>query len=253
MRKGLLLFLIALAAQGVATAAAPPALPEEAGLYASIADVPLNTATGHLMLSELNARQPLLVALIFTRCSGVCSPFLSGLADHLRALAPASGFRVLVVSFDPRDSLADMERYAQFLHLRQDDRWLFATTGRIEALTTSLGFRTTWDSIRGQFDHEALLAGVDASGRITRKMAGIRSRADMASLLRSLHGEFIPSYPLPGEGRALSCFRYDPVTGERTLSYGMLVLLLPAAITLLLVLGLAARGRGGTKARSALD
>lgn len=250
MFKGLLCLIGAALAVFCAARAEPPAFSEEAGLYTTITDVPLATSAGPVMLSELYGKKPLLVALVFTRCSGICSPFLSGLADQMRALAPGPGFRVLVVSFDPRDSLPDMERYGRQFQLRSDDRWLFATTGQIDALTASLGFRASWDSTRQQFDHEALLAGVNDRGRITRKMAGLRDRADLASMLRSLRGEFIPSYPLPGTERLLSCFTFDPVTGERKLSYGMLVLLVPAVLTLFLVLVLASIHRGGASRTS---
>ncbi|MCO6484087.1 MAG: SCO family protein [Flavobacteriales bacterium] len=218
-------------------------LSEEEGLYTPIADVPLHLASDTTQLSRLYARQPVMVALVFTRCTGICSPFLLRLAEDMRALDPREKFKVLVVSFDPRDTQADMDGYARLFQLGGDDRWLFATTPQIEALTSSVGFRPTWDSLSGQFDHEALLVGVNGNGYIIRKMAGIRERKDIASLIKTLTGEFIPSYPLPGEDRLLSCFTYDPVTGVRKPSYGLLILLVPAAITFILMLwmGLASR------------
>lgn len=247
MRKGLLTGLLTLALGGGACAAgAPYGLAEEEGLYVPVADVPLASAEGDLRLSQLYARQPVLLALVFTRCTGICSPFLLQLGEHLRALDPREKFRVVVVSFDPRDSPADMERYARLFNLGNDGRWLFATTDQIDALTASVGFPATWDGIRQQFDHEAMLVAVNGNGYIMRKMTGLRGRKDMASMIRTLGGGFLPSYPLPGWEGPLSCFTYDPVTGVRKPAYGLLVLLVPAALTLILV---AVAGSTGRKER----
>lgn len=218
-------------------------LSEEEGLYAPVADVTLRTSDAEMRLSQLYARQPVMLALIFTRCTGICSPFMLELSENMRALDPGNKFRIVVVSFDPRDSNADMDRYARLFQMDQDERWIFATTDQIDELTSSVAFRTEWDSTRQQFEHEALLVAVNGNGYITRKMTGIRGRKDLASMLRTLEGEFIPSYPLPGQEGLLSCFTYDPVTGVRKPSYGLLVLVVPGLLTFLLVLwmGLASR------------
>lgn len=218
-------------------------LSEEEGLYTPVADVTLRTSGSELRLSQLYARQPVMLALIFTRCTGICSPFMLELSENMRALDPKNKFKVLVVSFDPRDSNADMDRYARLFNVDQDERWMFAITDEIDELTSSVGFRTTWDSTRQQFDHEAFLVAVNGNGYITRKMTGIRSRKDIASMLTTLEGKFLPSYPLPGNESLLSCFTYDPVTGVRKPSYGLLVLVVPGLLTFLLVLwmGLASR------------
>lgn len=218
-------------------------LSEEEGLYAPVADVRLRTSDAEMRLSQVYSRQPVMLALIFTRCTGICSPFMLELSENMRALDPKSKFKVLVVSFDPRDSNADMDRYARLFQVDQDERWIFATTDQIDELTGSVAFRTEWDSTRQQFEHEALLVAVNGNGYITRKMIGMRGRKDLASMLTTLEGTFLPSYPLPGKESMLSCFTYDPVTGVRKPSYGLLVLLVPGLLTFLLVLwmGLASR------------
>ena len=40
----------------------------------------------------------------------------------MRILDPKSKFKVLVASFDPRDSNADMDRYARLFQVDQDER-----------------------------------------------------------------------------------------------------------------------------------
>lgn len=244
MYKGLLACLTFAALAGTAWAGSVgDDLAEEQGLYAPITDVQLNTATAQFRLSEVYARQPVMVALVFTRCTGICNPFLLQLSENMRALDPKEKFRVLVLSFDPRDSNADMERYARLFNLEHDERWLFATTDQIDELITSVGFFPTWNDTDQQFDHEALLMAVNGNGYITRKMEGIRDRKDIASMIKTIDGEFLPSYPLPREGVMFSCFTYDPVTGVRKPSVGLLFLLVPAVLTVLLLLWLGVRSR----------
>ena len=250
MYKGLLTCLTVVVLAGTAGAdAGGDNLAEERGLYTPIADVELGTASAQFPLSELYARQPVMVALIFTRCTGICNPFLLQLSENMRALDPKEKFKVLVVSFDPQDSNADMERYARLFNLEQDERWVFATTDQIDELITSVGFFPTWDSTSQQFDHDALLVGVNGNGYITRKMEGIRDRKDIASMIKTIDGEFIPSYPLPRDGVLFSCFTYDPVTGVRKPSVGLLILLVPAVLTLVLLLWLGAQSRKWRMAR----
>lgn len=221
----------------------PDASIEEVGLYQQVANVPLQTAAGPTTLEAVYERTPVMVALIFTRCSGVCSPFLMQLSEDLRFVDHARRFRILVVSFDPRDDLDDMQRYAERFGLEDNDRWIFATTPRIDALTSSVAFESTWDSARRQYEHPALLVGVDESGYITRKMAGIRDPKALASLVRTINNEFIPAYPIPGSDALFSCFKYNPQTGKSEPSFGLLILLLPAVATTSLLFAFAALSR----------
>jgi LPXTG-motif cell wall-anchored protein len=48
-------------------------------------------------------------------------------------------------------------------------------------------------------------------------------------VVRETRGQFVASYPLPGRTR-FRCFEYDPATGEASLSWGMLVLMVPALV-----------------------
>ena len=43
-----------------------------------------------------------------------------------------------------------------------------------------------------------------------------------------MRGEFIPSYPLPGEETIFRCFEYDPITGKWRMGPGFLILFAPA-------------------------
>ncbi len=216
---------------------------EEENINAKITDVQLNTSAGGMMLSNLYNTSPVILALVFSRCTGICSPFLLQLSDNIRTLNSKEKFKVLVVSFDPIDSLSDLEDMDNRLGLNKKGQWTFATTKQIDALNSSVGFRPRWDSLRKQFDHDALLVGINENGYIAKKLIGLRGVSDMKKMIQSIHNEFIPSYPLPRKNNLLSCFTYDPSTGKRKPSIGLLILVLPVVLTFGLILWLAIRSK----------
>ncbi len=241
MYKGILFFIIA--CLGFTDAISDPGtgynLSEEKGLYAKIADVPLNTGSGNIRLPELYQQTPVMLAFIFTRCTGICNPFLLQLKDNLESLQSKEKFKVVVVSFDPTDSLSDLNKIAFRFGLQNNDQWIFATTPQISKLINSAGFYPVWDSSRQQFDHDALLVGIDKEGLITKKLIGLRDAKSLQWMIRSIGDEFMLSYPLPRENMLFSCFSYDPITGKKSPSYGLLFLILPAILTILLLVWLA--------------
>jgi cytochrome oxidase Cu insertion factor (SCO1/SenC/PrrC family) len=86
--------------------------------------------------------------MIFARCGGVCSPFLRSLNS---AISDAGGlgadYRVVVLSFDPRDGVLDMEMMAKELGVKSNRNWIFAVASSpdIERLATATGFWFQWD------------------------------------------------------------------------------------------------------------
>lgn len=212
---------------------------EENNIYDRVYDAKLSFNSGeNRTLSQLCSSKPVLLALIFTRCSGICNPFLIQLKDNLQFKNNFGEFSILVLSFDPRDTHEDMIQLAQRLNLENNKQWLFATTQDIEKLNLSVGFHPTWDSIRSQYDHDALLVGINKEGYITKKLIGLRNQNDLGLLISSVNDVFSPSYRLPGNNQLLSCFNYNPQTGKNTPGLGLLILALPAIITLLLLLGI---------------
>ena len=230
----------ALAGPPVAGAARPgPADPrprEARYLRHEVPDLAVRGTRGEtLRLSGLWADRPILLALVFTRCAGVCSPFLSSLRSA-QASVGGSGtdYRSVVLSFDPRDTPDDMAAMARHLGLEDRRDWTFgvAAAADVERLARAVGFWSRWDESRGQFDHPAMLVAVDR-GRVVRLgIGGTVEPVRFQEIVRELRGEFVAAYPLPG--RVLfRCFEYDPRTGRWALGWGFLLLALPAAVTLL--------------------
>jgi protein SCO1 len=210
-------------------AAAPPA--EDRFVNAPLPNVGLTTAGGaRTDVATVAGGRPLLLALVFTRCAGVCSPFLASWRAADRWLRKDNQVVRLVLSFDPRDSAADMAELARHLGLAHDAAWTFAVAAPddIRRIAAAVGFWYDWDASRQQFDHPAMVAAA-RRGRVIRLLVGGSvSSARLDELTREASGEFVRSYPLPGRSR-FRCVQYDPRTGRLSLDWGFALLLIPVA------------------------
>ena len=237
MFKSIVFTLITIFLSLIANAqTASTGMEEETNIYEKIVNAPLYVNEKQPMtFDELYHQKPLLVALIFTRCSGICSPFLLQLKDNLQLKADDKSFNILVISFDPRDNLEDMNNMARRFGLENDPQWIFAVTDSIEQLNQSIRFHPIWDSTTNQYDHDALLVGINREGYITKKLIGMRTKHDIDLIIASVNNIFAPTYRLPNKNSLFSCFNYDPITGKNTPGLGLLFIALPAVLTILLL------------------
>lgn len=240
MFKSIVFTLITIFLSLIANAqTASTGMEEETNIYEKIFAAPLYVNEKQPMpFDELYHQKPLLVALIFTRCSGICSPFLLQLKDNLQLNADDKSFNILVISFDPRDNLEDMNNMARRFGLENDPQWIFAVTDSIEQLNQSIGFHPIWDSATNQYDHDALLVGINREGYITKKLIGMRTKHDIDLIIASVNNIFAPTYRLPNKNSLFSCFNYDPITGKNTPGLGLLFIALPAVLTILLLVSI---------------
>jgi cytochrome oxidase Cu insertion factor (SCO1/SenC/PrrC family) len=250
--------LPAAAADGpVAVGFASDTPPDEARYVSrAVPDIVIRTEAGGTRLSALWQRGPVLLTMVFTRCAGVCSPYLRALRSADEAIGAPSDIRRVVLSIDPRDTTEDMSSAAAHLGVAGQEGWIMgvADAADIERLSRALGFWFAWDDARQQFDHPAMLAGI-RNGRVARLLVGGSiTAARLREVVREVRGEFVASYPLPGAGR-FRCFDYDPATGEASLAWGALVLIVPPFGAAMVAFGLfrPLRGRDGRRRLAALS
>lgn len=210
---------------------------EEDNIYTKIYDAPIvDTKSGDsASLLQIVHQQPAILALVFTRCTGVCNPLLLQLHEQLEWNALNKNCKIIVASFDPRDSVDDMKYYAEKLGLEMNERWFFVRTDCIDELNASIGFIPIWDRIRQQYDHDALLVGLNTDGYITKKLIGLRNSHDLELLISSTHNIYTPTYRIPTEDMLFSCFNFDPKTGKSTPGWGLIFIALPAVLTALIL------------------
>jgi cytochrome oxidase Cu insertion factor (SCO1/SenC/PrrC family) len=218
-------------AQTVVSRDTPPS--EERLLNTPVPDIWLTTAAGtRVKLSQLAPAKPLVLTFVFTRCAGVCSPFLMSWRAADRAIGRQGGYSRLVLSFDPRDTPADMSALGRHLALQESDSWTLAVGDphEVQRLAEAIGFWWDWDDKRQQFDHPAMLAGI-REGRLVRLLVGgMVNSARLDELMREVSGEYVQSYPLPGR-ILFRCVQFDAATGRVTLDWGFALLLVPVAAT----------------------
>jgi len=211
---------------------------EDRYVYKEIPDIEIHTAgTVSTRLSTIWQSQPVLLTMIFTRCAGVCSPFLRSLRT---AAADAGGlgrdYRIVVLSFDPNDTGADMLNLADSLGVKADPGWIFgvARAADVRRLATGSGFWFEWNPSLQQYDHPSLVVAIDR-GRLVRMLAGADvPNASLREVVQELRGKFVASYALTGKV-AFRCFEYDPNSGRYTMDWGLLLMLVPAIFAVLTV------------------
>jgi cytochrome oxidase Cu insertion factor (SCO1/SenC/PrrC family) len=252
MRSSFFVLFVTLAAAAAAEPGPRAEPPDETRLLnARLPEVSLEIAGGaRIPLSSLANGKPLVLGFVFTRCGGVCSPFLRSWRTADAATSRGSAIHRLVLSFDARDSAADMRALAAHVGASDDPDWTFAIAAPddVRTLTEATGFWYDWDEARQQFDHPAMLAGIRDGKLVRLLVGGSISPARLDELVREATGAFVASYPLPGRVR-FRCFQFDPSTGRVTLDWGFALLLVPVVVTTattLLMFGVARRQPSGS-------
>lgn len=218
--------------------------PEESRLFGrEVPDIGLRYADGSSgRLSEQWAERPVFVTLVFSRCAGICSPYLKLLKKTVEQVGfSGDRYQMVVISFDLRDRAEDLMALAAYHGLEADRGWTFAAPTSQEELTAlcrSLDFDFRWDEDRQQYNHPAITVALRA-GKFVRISVGAEiSPRQLMEMLSDARGEFVPIYPAPGRRGALfRCFDYDPQRGF-TPNWGMLILVFPAAAALSLAVGI---------------
>ncbi len=195
-------------------------------------------------LKQYFGKRPVVLALAYYECPGLCTLVLNGMLRAFRTLAFIIGneYDVVIVSIDPRETpaLAARKKQSYLDKYRRDGAgrgWHFLT-GRepsITALAKSVGFRYAYDAASGQYAHPAGLVVLTPAGQIARYQFGVEfSPRDLRlSLVEASHEKI----GTPVDDLLLYCFAYDPATGK----YGAAVTNLVRAggvITVLLLGGL---------------
>jgi len=190
-----------------------------------------------------HTKRPVLLALVYYDCPMLCNQVLNGMTSALGVLKFNAGqeFDVVAVSFDPRESakLANEKRAVYLKRYRRESAatgWHFLTGSEdsIKALTSSVGFRYTWDESTKQFAHASGLILLTPEGKVAQYYYGIEySPRDLRLGMIEASQEKIGTVV---DQLMLYCFHYDPMTGK----YGaviMNVLRVSAVFTLLLIGG----------------
>ena len=190
------------------------------------------------------SEKPVVLALVYYECPGLCGLTLSDLVHGLKQvdLEPARDYDVVIVSINPKENATiaagKKQSYAKlFAKPSFQAGWHFLTGDQkaISSLASAVGFRYRWDEATHQFVHAAGVMVATPEGRLSRYFYGIQyTPTDLRLSLVEASRHKIGS---PVDYVLLFCCPYDPMTGKYTVAIYK-VLKLAGAGTLLLVLAL---------------
>jgi protein SCO1/2 len=179
-------------------------------------DITLVDEQGERVTLDKLLGQPTILTLNYFRCTGLCTPLLNGVADMMKRIdqQPGKDFRVLTVSFDPRDD-AELAQHKRDNYVRQlgpkfpPSTWRFLTgdPGSTKRLADSVGFK--FAKVDDNYVHPGVIMVLSPSGKVTRYLYGVTfSPFDVKmALLQAAEGNTMPTI-----NRLVSlCYSYDPV------------------------------------------
>ncbi len=218
-----------------------PVFEEEKNINKIIFNAPVHLIDGSkTTIAQLSNKTPLILALVFSRCKGVCNPLLSQLKSQLNIYNEKKGekYSVLVLSFDTHDKLENLKNLASQYQLNDDEHWFWGINDSIDALNNSIGFYPKWNQNIQQFDHDAILIGINNTGFITQKLIGLRQQDELENLIKSINNIFVPTYRLPSNNLLFSCFNYNAETGKNKPGLGLIFILLPMILSIITIGGI---------------
>lgn len=169
----------------------------------------------------LDAGKPLVLVLAYYQCPMLCSMVLNGVLNAMKATAWTAGkeYRVLVVSFDPRDTVevAKQKRdsyvgaYGRDVGERGFD-FAVGDEANVRRIADAVGFGYRWDEATTQFAHAAGAFVVTPEGRLSRTLYGVTFPETTLRLALVEAGQGTIGTTL--DRVILFCFHYDPKEGS---------------------------------------
>ncbi|MBM4170387.1 MAG: SCO family protein [Ignavibacteria bacterium] len=173
--------------------------------------------------------KPVLLALVYYECPGICSPMLNELTwtiDKIQ-LEPGEDFKIITISFDPKEGPETAakwkQNYLSTLKRKIDkDDWYFLTgdSVNIRKVTDAIGFYYKKSS-DDQYIHAGSIIAISPDGKISRYLFGTSFNpfdVKMA-LFDAKAGKSSPTI-----SKVLQfCFSYDPEGRQYTLNITRIV------------------------------
>lgn len=212
-------------------------------------DLTFQDETGKEVTIKEVLQKPTILALVYFRCPGICTPLLNGLRQVLDKVALEAGkdFQILTVSFNPEETSAmaaeKKKNYLSQLKRKIPEsswRFLVGKEENVKKLTDSVGFY--YQKEGREYKHAATLTILSPSGKITRYLYGVGFLPfDLKmALMEASEGKVGPTIAKFLE----FCYSYDP-KGKR---YGLNVIRISgAAVVIFLSIFILYLSFGGKK------
>jgi protein SCO1/2 len=180
-------------------------------------------------IADRLAGRPGFVIFVDYTCNTLCGTELALLSAAIEGAAlDRSGFHILVMGIDPKDSplaARATEDSEMPPDLKDSASFLLPKDAMVAQMTAALGYRFIYDAAIDQFAHPAAVYVIATDGAVLRVLTPIDLTVDR------MKDVFSPSIPTLVERIHLLCYAYDPATGIYTPRIE-LILKVGAAITL---------------------
>ncbi|MFN7996194.1 MAG: SCO family protein [Bryobacteraceae bacterium] len=196
-------------------------------------------------LGDYFGRRPAILALVYYRCTMLCSYILNGVVSGLRPLAlkPGQDFDVVAISIDPAEdselAAGKRDHYAKSYSSKAGTQgWHFLTGNEtnIRAVADAVGFHYRYDAKTKLFLHASGVMVLTPEGRVARYFYGVEyTPKDLKLGLIEASANRIGS---PADQILLFCYHYDPATGKYGAAVVNLLRIAAAAALLALVITL---------------
>jgi protein SCO1/2 len=166
----------------------------------------------------LDGQKPTIVVLAYYECPMLCTVVLNGLLRGLRSLedfTAGKDYRVVVVSFDPRDGVkAASDKRKTYISAYGRDPgvrgwdFLVGSQEQVKQLADTLGFPYRWDPVGKQFAHSAGAFLLTPKGKLSQTLYGIEfpTRDLRFALVEAGEGKLGSTW----DKVLLRCFHWDP-------------------------------------------
>jgi protein SCO1 len=192
--------------------------------------------------------KPVVMALVYYKCSMLCPQVLHGLATGLKqtTLSPGKDYAILTFSIDPMDTPADAtaEKRTFLAEMGHPEaasavHFLTATEPSIEAISGATGFHYVRvpgpDGKMDQFAHSSVVMFATPDGRMSKYLAGIDYQPrDLRMALLQASEKKISN---PVDLLILYCCNYSPSAGRYTVSV-LRILGIAGMIAVFIVIGM---------------
>ena len=193
--------------------------------------------------------KPVVLALVYYRCTMLCPQVLHGLATglHETTLTLGKDYDVIVFSIDPADTPADAARQKQSFLAEVGApvsdapavHFLTARPASISAVSSATGFHYVLvpgpDGKLDQFAHSSVIMFSTPAGKLSKYLAGISYPArDLRMALLDASAQKISN---PVDLLILYCCSYNPAVGKYSVSV-LRILSIAGMVSMLIVIGM---------------
>jgi len=195
-------------------------------------DIRLTANDGRAMRLQdvVDGERPTLLVLAYYGCPMLCSLVMNGVLDGMKTMGWTAGdqFRVVVVSFDPRDGLeVAQEKQKSYLGAygrpvaERGFEFAVGAESEVRRLADAVGFHYRWDPATDQYAHAAGAFVITPQGKLATTLTGIQFPGE--ELQKELVDADQEMSHAPLKAVLMRCYVYDAHAGKYVVDVRLLM------------------------------